>query len=174
MPTLTIMIGVPGSGKSYAANKISEKTGAAIVSTDHIRKVLFGSEACQKDPSRVFTIAYRLSADYLSHGRNVIFDATNTRGSDRADTVFSIKRLCDELSLDFDNEVEVCAVFVNTPLSVCLERNAKRERIVPEEVILKMYRRLSNLTKESLEAEGFDEVFVLDEDCEPDKAYERE
>ena len=54
MPTLTLMIGCPGSGKSTIAKKMAQNTGAVIVSTDAIRGELFGDENCQMNPRLVF------------------------------------------------------------------------------------------------------------------------
>ena len=40
---LYILIGIPGSGKTYYANKFLNKTNTVIVSTDEIRKELTGT-----------------------------------------------------------------------------------------------------------------------------------
>lgn len=49
------------------------------------------------------------------------------------------------------------AVYFDTPLEVCLERNARRRRVVPPGVIQTMARRLVPPT----EAEGFQKVTVI-------------
>lgn len=174
MPTLVMMIGAPGSGKSYAANKISEKLDAGIVSTDKIRGALYGDEACQDDSARVFGYAYRLIAEYLSNGRNVVFDATNASAKYRRTSILSIKNRCDEIGLDFDKNVNLCAVVMDVPLETCLERNLGRDRVVPREAIERMHQKID---PSHIEQEGFDEVFILDEnftEFEPDLSYEKE
>lgn len=52
---------------------------------------------------------------------------------------------------------EVEAIFFDTPLDTCLERNRRRERRVPEEAIRGLARRLSPPTL----AEGFSRIFVV-------------
>ena len=54
MNKLYMMIGLPASGKTTFANKISKSEGAIIVSSDAIRKELFGSEEKQQDNVLVF------------------------------------------------------------------------------------------------------------------------
>jgi predicted kinase len=52
---------------------------------------------------------------------------------------------------------EVQAVFFDVPLAVCLERNAKRERQVSDEVMHKMAERL----RPPAFKEGFDKITVV-------------
>jgi predicted kinase len=52
---------------------------------------------------------------------------------------------------------EVQAVFFDVPLAVCLERNAKRERQVSDEIMHKMAERL----RPPAFKEGFDKITVV-------------
>jgi len=52
---------------------------------------------------------------------------------------------------------EVHAVFFDVPLEVCLERNRRRDRIVPEDVLRRMSAKLRPPTFE----EGFTKVVVV-------------
>ena len=56
----------------------------------------------------------------------------------------------------FPNAYHV-AIFVNTPVDVCKERNAKRDRVVPETVIDRMALSLNPPTI----AEGFKEIIEI-------------
>ena len=136
------MVGVPGSGKSTFASKHPE---CIVVSTDAIRKELFGDESEQKNGALVFEIAYARLAQAVALGHDVIFDATNVKRKSRA-----------ELFKRFPN-VEHVAVFVNTPFPVCKKRNNQRERRVPVSVIRRMTYQLEPPTLE----EGYKEIIEI-------------
>jgi predicted kinase len=54
-------------------------------------------------------------------------------------------------------QYEVQAVFFDVPLAVCMERNRQRERVVTDEVMLKMAERLRPPSFK----EGFDKITVV-------------
>ena len=79
-PCLILPMAIPGSGKSYISKKIVQvcrNDKVKIVSTDAIRKELFGSEESQEDNNLVFLIAHRQCRKWFYHGFSVIFDAVN-------------------------------------------------------------------------------------------------
>ena len=61
MATLTIMVGLPASGKSTIAKTLEEFGSVTIISTDGIRKELLGAEEDQTNPQLIFNTAYALS-----------------------------------------------------------------------------------------------------------------
>ena len=140
--TLYTMIGLPGSGKSTFASNHPE---CVVVSTDAIRGELFGDEGEQKDGKLVFDVAYARLAQAVEAGQDAIFDATNLQRKYRK-KIFQM----------FPKAYHV-AVFVNTPVDVCKERNAKRDRVVPEMVIDRM---ASSLNAPTI-AEGFKEIIEI-------------
>lgn len=132
---VTIMVGLPGSGKSVMAKELAKEWGnTEVISTDEIRHELYGSEDIQDNPEQVFALAYSRARGALANGMDVIFDATNVRTKYR-------KQLKKELE---GEDVTFEAFVMDTPIDVCKERNAARERIVPEEVIDKMSRYFCN------------------------------
>ena len=146
-PTLYILIGVPGSGKSTYAEELYQKSerGIALVSSDSIRKSLYGNESCQDNPKKVFTLAHKIIVDQLEHGFDVIFDATNIYANNRKDLILKV---CFEVN----QPVRFVAVYFDTPVDICIARQELRERKVPAKVIEKMGRQID---KPSFE-EGFD------------------
>lgn len=140
--TLYTMIGLPGSGKSTFASNHPE---CVVVSTDAIRGELFGDESEQKNGKLVFDVAYARLAKAVEAGHDAIFDATNVKSKSRA-----------ELFRRFPN-VEHVAIFVNTPFSVCKERNNQRERRVPVSVIKRMAYQMEPPTLE----EGYKEIIEI-------------
>lgn len=129
MTKFYMMIGLPASGKSTIAKEISESEDAVIVSSDEIRKELLGNEWDQSQNERVFKEAERRLKENIEKGKNVIFDATN----------INYKRRRDWLNRFNKYHVKKIGVLVATPYEECLIRNKQRERVVPEEVIRRMY-----------------------------------
>lgn len=140
MNKLYTMVGIPGSGKSTIANQIPN---AIIISSDAIRKELYGAEEIQGNGKQVFDLVYKRIGEELTKGHDVVFDATNLTPKARK-AVFRFT-------------AEHIAVFVNTSLDECLKRNAARERKVPEEVIYRMYHNLTCPNK----SEGFKTIITI-------------
>lgn len=77
-PTLWIMCGLSGSGKSTIAAQIAnENPNTIIVSSDAIREELTGNENDQSKNEDVFKIFHKRIREYLIKEINVIADATN-------------------------------------------------------------------------------------------------
>lgn len=129
MNKLFMMIGLPASGKSTLAEQISKSEDAEIVSSDNIRKELYGDENIQGDNNKVFRIVQERIINGLKNNKNMIYDATNISYKTRMAFLQRIRKL----------EVEKIAIMVATPYEQCLIRNSQRERQVPEEVIKRMY-----------------------------------
>jgi predicted kinase len=139
-PTLYTLVGLPACGKStYCMNN----NDCVIVSTDAIRKELYGDESAQTNNAKVYHIAHERIALALASGKNVIFDATNINKKAR-------KRVLKH------NAYHIAVCFLISSYE-CKERNKKRSRHVPESVIDDYYKRMTIPSK----AEGFDEVLFV-------------
>ena len=77
-PTLWIMCGLSGSGKSTIARQIAnENPNTVIVSSDAIREELTGNYEDQQHNEEVFKIFHDRIRKNLENKKNVIADATN-------------------------------------------------------------------------------------------------
>ena len=77
-PLLVAMCGLPGTGKSYFAAKLTEQVPFLVLETDRLRKVLVEHpKYTTAEHRRVFRSCYQLINHYLSNGYSVLFDATN-------------------------------------------------------------------------------------------------
>lgn len=141
MNKLYTMVGIPGSGKSTIANQIPN---AVVISSDAIRKELYGAEEIQGNGKQVFDLVYKRIGEELTKGHDVVFDATNLTPRAR-NAVFRFS-------------AEHIAVYVRTNLDTCLTRNAARLRTVPKEIIFKMNGRLIPPSK----LEGFKTIIIID------------
>lgn len=129
MNKLFMMIGIPASGKTSLAEQIANSEGAEIVSSDNIRKELYGDESIQGDSNKVFKTVENRIINGLKNNKNMIYDATNINYKRRMAFLQKIRKL----------KIEKIAIMVATPYEQCLIRNSQRERQVPEEVIKRMY-----------------------------------
>jgi predicted kinase len=130
-PSLILLVGIPGSGKTTYANKyIEEHPGMIHLSSDKIRKELWGDEATQGDNNEVFYRMQRRAIDGLNFGYNVIYDATNITRKDRAGIIAACPKFA---------KIECHIIWA--PIEVCIQRDAERERTVGKEVIDKMLKR---------------------------------
>ena len=136
-PTMFILRGLPGSGKSTAARKLHAANGAEIVNRDALRFALHGTY-WSGEPAKEEEVTFfeqSLVADNLRHGRSVIVDATNLDAGYLAEL-----RAAGE---HFGANVEV--ITLRTPVERCIANdNARRERgerYVGEEVIRRMAQR---------------------------------
>ena len=77
-PLLVAMCGLPGTGKSYFAAKLTGQVPFLVLETDRLRKVLVEHpKYTSGEHRRVFRSCYHLIEEYLSNGYSVLFDATN-------------------------------------------------------------------------------------------------
>ena len=103
-----IMVGPPGSGKSF----IAKTFGWKIFSSDYYRFLVSGDENYHACTQEAFTRLYKDMRESLINGENCILDATNINIKDRA-RVFN--------QLQGIPNLEMEAYIINTPISVCIE-----------------------------------------------------
>lgn len=146
-PTLILLVGPPGSGKTtYAEKYLSEHSNTVYLSSDKIRKELWGDEGTQGDNNEVFYRMQTRAINSLNFGSDVIYDATNITRKDRS----YIISLCPKF-------VKIEAHIIWAPIETCIERDADRKRTVGKEIIDKMLKRFQAPYYD----EGIDEIKVI-------------
>lgn len=123
MPTLYIMSGCPGSGKTTWANEFMKThSDVRYVSRDEIRfSMLKEDEDYFAHETEVFNKFVDTIAATLIDGFDVIADATHISIASRAKLYNAL--LKKHLN---DNDYEIIFVFMNTSISNCIEYNDKR------------------------------------------------
>lgn len=150
-----MLAGLPGSGKSYYAASLLKEMALADasagnslwLSSDLIRKELYGSEEEQGDPKKVFEQMRLRTEQALSEGKTVIYDACNLNSKKRTAFLNNLRRFHCE---------KICVLFA-VPYEECLKRNKERERQVPEDVIKRMYLNFNT----PYYYEGWDRIQIL-------------
>lgn len=75
-PAVIMLLGLPGSGKSYTSANISELLGMALVSEDKIRDSLFEETTLSEEENTVVMhTMIMMTEEYLRLGLPVMFDA---------------------------------------------------------------------------------------------------
>ena len=132
--TIYLISGIPASGKSTYARELAATTGALYISRDEIRfSMLKDGEDYFAHEDEVMDSFIEQIQESINSRHNCIADATHLNYSSR---VKVLNRL------DLKN-AKVILVIMDTPLAVCMARNAKRDGLarVPDSVIKKMWER---------------------------------
>lgn len=142
--TVVLAIGLPGSGKSswFKRNKITP------LSSDLLRALLFDDPTEQRFQDLIFSnLRSMLKARLIARRPMNYVDATNLTPQERQGWI--------KLAKDYGYEVH--AVLFDVPLEVCMARNQRRNRMVPEEAM----RRMAAKLKPPAFEEGFSKITVV-------------
>ena len=123
---LVIMAGLPGSGKSYVRSK--RYAYLDVIDCDEIKKTLKGYSP--KNPSAVHEESKVIEAQEIykkmGNGESFVYDTTATNWAKL------VKLINDARAIGY--KVELC--YVKVSVKTALLRNSKRERKVPESLIM--------------------------------------
>jgi len=122
---LVVMVGGPAAGKSSVAKAMFRDLPR--VDCDEVK-----SEHPDYDPKKPWTVhewsaaeALRRLMGYLSRGESVVYDGTGTNG----------ERLAMLVGMARATGMRVTAVLVTCSVDTAVQRNAGRERVVPEAML---------------------------------------
>lgn len=156
-PTLEVLQGLPGSGKTTHARKLVQQGNWVRVNKDDLRAMMDDSVHSKANEKRVIRTRNTIVMDALANGKNVVVDDTNFAPVHVKD----LKALADNFDANFH------VTFIDTPVEDCLARNAKREKPVPDGVIWDMYNKYlapKKVEKEVESDEELDEAIIVDVD----------
>jgi len=126
---LTLLIGVPGSGKTTYRNTL---TNSKVISMDEERIRLCGDVNDMSKNQEVFNNCFKELNKSLRVGENVIWDATNRTRKIR-------KTLIDAAR---SHGAWVSIIYWDLTIETLLKRNAEREKVVPDDIVWRFYKDL--------------------------------
>jgi predicted kinase len=126
---VVLAIGLPGSGKS----SWFRRHNIIPLSSDLIRGLLFDDATEQRFQDLVFSsLRYMLRMRMVAGRPENYIDATNLSPKERHSWI--------KMARDFNYEAH--AVFFDVPTEICMERNRKRSRNVPDDIMIRMAQKL--------------------------------
>ena len=141
-PTLYVLCGIPGSGKTTHSIQLAEQTGAQLFSFDeypgacHPRKTKQAKQQMYDDVRRA-----------LNAGCDVVVDDLHTKKEWRVNLLSTLQGI----------ECHKILVVMTTPLDEGLSRNRQRERRLPDFVVKSLAEGYENPDL----VEGWDEIVYI-------------
>ena len=135
------LAGGPGSGKSYVVKRTTGGLGLKVVNSDiafekKLKDAGLSTDLRELDPEvrdevrgRAKKVTAKQKANYINGRLGLIIDGTGKDYDKIATQATQLKQL----------GYDVHMIFVNTSLDTALERNAKRDRKVPESLVIKSW-----------------------------------
>ncbi len=154
---IVLVCGLPGSGKSHFARAFFMDSGGTRINRKEIRRHLFEmttfgqkwteAEFAGNDEFLVKHVERKIVEHFLQNHQKLLLDNTNISRESRKPY----------LAIAHQSGRSIGAIFLNTPVGQCLQRNRGRDDAVPESVIAQL-----EAEKELPEtSEGFREVLVV-------------
>ncbi len=157
-PSLIVLVGVSGCGKSTFASRHFRNT--EVVSSDRCRALVSDDENRQGVSGAAFDVLHLLVEQRMKIGKLTVVDATNLRERDRTRLI----RIAREY------HVLPTALVLNLDLELCRERNRLRStRNLPDET-LERQQQLLLTSLEHIGQEGFEEVRIISDPAEAEAA----
>ena len=153
-PTFIMMVGLPCSGKSTYAEKLSKEYNAVVHSSDALREELTGDINNQDNNELVFQTLHKRIKEDLQNGTSCIYDACQVSRKSRMSFLQQLNKIpCRKI-----------CVLMATRYRYCIERGRTRERTVPGYVIERMHKKFDP----PYWYEGWDDIqtLTLGEHCE--------
>jgi len=154
---IVLVCGLPGSGKSHFAGLYFKESGRKRVNRKEIRRALFEmthfgqtwleKEYTASDEFLVKHVERKIVEHLIQEKQRLLLDNTN----------ISVDARKPYVSLAHQLGKSIGAVFLDTPVLICLERNRGRPDSLPETVIS----RLAAEKQLPDPSEGFKEVLVI-------------
>lgn len=139
---ITVISGIPGSGKTTLAHQLAKQHNAVVHSYDALPGANT-KESMDGSVKRVWLEA--ISAD-LKAGKSVVCDGVNLTVEERKEVLSAVA----------DIPCKKVLIVKVVPLETCLQRNAQRKQRLPDFVLEQSARKLEPPTPD----EGWDQILI--------------
>lgn len=158
MPTITLLSGVPGSGKSYWA-KNNKTDNTIIVNRDAIREMLHGSYKSGDKENFITDVVYAIISHGIHMGYDIIVDETFVKRGGRAKFIKNVKRILEMFTGEKINFR--CVQFKPLSYNIMIDNRMLspkgQSRLIWEKVIAKMIEKFEVAEI----SEGFDDIIEI-------------
>lgn len=135
MKKAIMTMGLPGAGKSYTLNNNYDVTGYTVIDPDEIKKEK--ADYDDKKPSVYHEWSKKEAkariARAMANGENLVIDGTGT----------NVEKMYKQITELQANGYTVEILYVKVKLETAIERNSKRARTVPVEIIHEKFETIS-------------------------------
>jgi predicted kinase len=131
MMTAFFMMGGPGSGKSYVRENDAAMAGLRVIDADSFKAAHPDYDPKNPGALHAWSSVECTKAFYgaLSGTDSFVYDGTGTNAEKMVNWMMQAREAGFAVEL----------VFVRCPLNVALQRNARRERVVPEHIVIEKH-----------------------------------
>jgi len=117
-PALAVLVGLPATGKTRVAQELRARTGAVVLESDALRRLLFPRRSYSAVESRrLFAAVQRAIERLLAEGMLVVLDATNVAEAER-EPLYELAR---------SRDARLVLVQVTAPPPLARRRLARRQ-----------------------------------------------
>ncbi len=103
---IIVVIGLPGSGKSYFAERLAEKIGAEYVNSDRLRKSIFPKRTYSEDEKiKVYKVMLDKMEGAIAQNNGLVLDATFHKASTREPFISKSKGNLRFIEIQVDEEI---------------------------------------------------------------------
>lgn len=150
MSVLTILVGIPSSGKTTVAQQLAEERDSLYLSSNLLGRDSAGDLAAKDRNHVIYEAAKPKLIDAMREGRSIVLDS--------AYRVPKYRKPYLDLAKQHGYRTE--AIFINVPLEYALEQNSKRADENGQPVSEAVIRRYERLLQIPTYPEGFDRIEV--------------
>ena len=127
-PSLIVMCGLPGSGKTTFAKRFAAVSGFQYIGVDDFYRLMNGDETRHVNKFEVWMTLFRAIHMAEQDGRNAILD-TN------APTIVDRSQL-----LDWFPGFDATLIYIEADSRRCLQNNSMRRRVIPQEEMERFFK----------------------------------
>ncbi len=150
-PLLIVLMGLPGTGKSYLSNYLNKRYSFTILSGENVTYSIFGTEKCSGSQYKeAYEILRYLAVELLKKKHNIVIDGTNLKYEFRKQIYKSV-----------DNLSKTILIYLFTDDAIALKRtNSRGENYNNSKMILsKCSPKTFKIFKEQLELPHKNEIY---------------